>query len=75
MPRPKSEPLLVRVERITADPSAGGRPSTVVIGHGKTADDEAVTFAGDYRAMLPIAEAISAGEEPWAEVAPWQVLG
>jgi hypothetical protein len=48
--------------------------STVATGDGVDENGAEVHFAGDWRPMAAIREAIEMGEEPTAEVPDWAVL-
>lgn len=48
---------------------------SVALGFGKTEDGQDVVFAGDWRPMRDLAEAIEeAGEPQPAEIEGWQVI-
>jgi hypothetical protein len=49
--------------------------STIAIGVGTDDGGNEVRFAGDWRPMQDIAEAIQRGEIPEVEVPDWAVLG
>lgn len=71
-----TEQILVRMDRVTQPDEPG--PHTVLIGEGTTKDGQHVTFAGDRRVMLllaeGIAEAAQAGEQVFATIEPWQII-
>jgi hypothetical protein len=48
--------------------------STIAYGVGRSERDELVHFAGDWRPMLRILEAVQAGEEVTVELEPWQIV-
>jgi hypothetical protein len=47
---------------------------TISVGYGVNEEGEDVRFAGDWRPMSDIAEAVEAGERPMAEVPSWAIL-
>ncbi|HEY2953851.1 MAG TPA: hypothetical protein VGK89_01235 [Candidatus Eisenbacteria bacterium] len=64
-----SPPLLVTVQRITLTPGC-----TIAIGHGTDREGRELSFGGDWRPMLQIAEALEAGEPVEVTLEPWQLL-
>jgi hypothetical protein len=58
------------VQRIHHNPG-----ETITIGVGTDDEGHEVRFAGDWRPMREIADAIERGEEPEAEIPDWAVLG
>jgi hypothetical protein len=48
--------------------------STVATGVGQTDDGRVVTFAGDWRPMQTLAEAVHAGVDPEVDVEPYQII-
>lgn len=64
-----SPPLRVTVNHVQITPGC-----TVALGEGTDECGRAVSFAGDWRPMLTIAEALEAGEEVQVYLDHWQVL-
>ena len=60
----------MRVEVTAVDYSSGG----IAVGHGLNDQLETVIFAGDWRPMLQIAEALDDGEIVEVELEDWQIL-
>lgn len=48
--------------------------STIAIGYGTDEDGKQVRFAGDWRPMRDIAQALNIGEYVEVEVADWQLI-
>jgi len=65
-----SPPLRARVLKVVITPG-----STVATGEAVDAIGRAISFAGDWRAMMAVAEAIEAGEEVEVYIRSWQMLG
>lgn len=61
---------MLKLTVISVDPPQG----SIAFGVGKTSRGVEVNFAGDYRMMLDIAEAIANGELPEVMIEAWQVL-
>jgi hypothetical protein len=64
-----SPPLRVTVTHVQITPGC-----TVALGEGLDECGRALSFAGDWRPMLAIAEALGAGEPVEVHLATWQVL-
>lgn len=65
--------MLVHVEDVSLESG-----SSIAIGYGTLDDGTAVRFAGDWRPMRDIKEALAAAPEddlPVAEVEDWAILG
>jgi len=63
---------LTRVRVISVRPEFPG--STIWIGRGATEDGRRITFAGDWRPMRDIYEALDAGDIAMVELASWQIM-
>jgi hypothetical protein len=51
------------------------RRSSIAIGHGYAAETgDEVTFAADFRSMVPVTNAIARGQTATCFVEPWQIL-
>ena len=64
-----SPPVIVHVTKVDITPG-----STVGIGYATDAEGREFTFAGDWRPMLQIAEALHAGREVEVWLDGWTVL-
>lgn len=64
-----SPPLRVSLTNVQLMPG-----STVALGEGIDERGRVVSFAGDWRPMLAIAEALEAGEEVQVYLDGWQIL-
>jgi hypothetical protein len=64
-----SPPLSVTVTHVHMTPGC-----TVALGEGIDQRGRAVSFAGDWRPMLALAEALDAGEVVEVTLGQWQVL-
>jgi len=61
-----------RVRVISVRPEFDG--STIWIGLGETGEGKRVRFAGDWRPMRDIYEALDAGDIAMVELEPWQIM-
>jgi hypothetical protein len=64
-----SPPIRVIVTQVQITPG-----STVALGEGLDEGGRAVSFAGDWRPMLAIADALEAGEDVEVYLDPWQII-
>lgn len=62
----------VRVRVISVRPESPG--STIWLGVGETRKGKRLHFAGDWRPMRDIAEAMEEGEIAMVDLEPWQIL-
>lgn len=63
---------ITRVRVISVRPESPG--STIWIGRGTTKDGRHITFAGDWRPMRDIYEALDAGDIAMVELESWQIM-
>ena len=61
-----------RVRVISVRPESPG--STIWVGRGETKEGHKIRFAGDWRPMRDIYEALDAGDVAMVELEPWQII-
>ena len=69
----EDETFAVRVRVTRVGPEFPG--STIWLGIGETKEGQKVRFAGDWRPMRDIYDAMEAGEVAMVNLQPWQILG